>query len=181
MEEWRDIYKQEGRYQVSNLGRVRSFLTDPNGKLMAVYGNSTSGYLTVKLQQIPKARKRWEKVESVKIRYVHKLVAWAFLPNPNNHKHVKHLNGETRDNLVTNLEWADEPTESKHTANTISYDPLRVLNGSDIPEEVIREIKSSFTDEEGEDAYLSFKYKVPLKTIDLIRSGFIGRHIEVDN
>ena len=100
MEEWRDIAGYEG-YQVSNLGRVRSldrWIVDKNGlrkkrkgqiiKLLPI----PQGYYYVGLSNGKKAR-------------VNRLVAEAFIPNPDNLPCVNHKNENMKDNRVENLEW----------------------------------------------------------------------------
>lgn len=42
-------------------------------------------------------------------RYIHELVAEAFIPNPDNKKYIRHKDGNIRNNRATNLEWSDEP------------------------------------------------------------------------
>ena len=102
MEEWRDIKGFEGRYQVSNLGRVKSLrrVTQLNGRvrtepelIMAV--TYRAGYPTLILR---KDGKRYS-------RQVHRLVAEAFLPNPNGLPVVNHKDYTPTNNCAENLEW----------------------------------------------------------------------------
>ena len=90
-EEWKDIKGYEGLYQVSNLGNVRR-----NGKNLRP-GISKIGYPLVVLSKNGKAK-------SI---FVHKLVAIAFLPNPNNLKCVNHKDESRGNNRADNLEWCD--------------------------------------------------------------------------
>lgn len=93
IEEWRDVVGYEGIYQVSNLGSVRSLLF--NKTKILKQGCATNGYLFVNLWKNKKARPH----------RIHRLVAEAFLPNPNNLPCVNHKD-ETRDNnILENLEW----------------------------------------------------------------------------
>ena len=93
MEEiWKEIPHYEGRYLVSNQGRIFSLLRK---KYMKVRQNQF-GYYEVQLQGITQ-KKKWEKV--------HRLVAMAFIPNPDNLPQVNHLNQIRSDNRVENLEW----------------------------------------------------------------------------
>lgn len=113
MEEiWKDIEGYEGLYQVSNLGRVKSLDKQkemPNGaiytrkgKILRQYVDSTKKYWIVNLYKNHKQTTK----------YVHRLVALAFVPNPENKPQVSHKdernlkNAETCNNSADNLEWA---------------------------------------------------------------------------
>lgn len=91
MEEiWKDIGGFEGLYQVSNLGRVKRVTTGRVLKGMA----SGKGYLLVGLSK--------NNIRSVKT--IHRLVAQAFIPNPENKPEVNHIDENKTNNMVSNLE-----------------------------------------------------------------------------
>lgn len=98
MEEiWKPI-GYEG-YEVSNLGRVKSYKYNKiNGKIMKPY-KSTKGYLQIDLQL--DGRKRENRVHLA----IHRLVAMAFIPNPDNLPQVNHKDEDKTNNCVDNLEW----------------------------------------------------------------------------
>ena len=90
MEEiWKTITEFEN-YEVSNLGRIRN----SKKKILNQYKN-TKGYLQLTLY---KNKKQYTK-------RVHRLVAQAFIPNPNNLPQINHKSGIKTDNNINNLEW----------------------------------------------------------------------------
>ena len=104
-EEWRDIKDYEGFYQVSNFGRVKSLdrYIERNGKpallkgkiIKQAYTGRGRDYLFVGLSKNGK----------VKLVNVHRLVAEAFIPNPDNLPQVNHKDENKSNNCVDNLEW----------------------------------------------------------------------------
>lgn len=102
MEQWKDIKGYEGLYQVSNLGNVKSIeKLDSLGRLrkeriLKPY-MSPEGYLRLTLSKKDKQKKH----------LVHRLVAQAFLENPDNLSEVNHKNEDKSDNRVENLEFCD--------------------------------------------------------------------------
>lgn len=108
-ETWKDIDGYEGFYQVSNSGNVRSvgryyWQMSAHGTLMEKYYegkpikpfNNGNGYLMVMLMKPGEKRKT---------RYIHRLVAEAFIPNPDGLEQVNHKDYNKQNNSVDNLEW----------------------------------------------------------------------------
>lgn len=98
IEEWRTIIGYEGLYEVSNTGQVRNY----RGKLLRP-GLNHNGYLKCVLCKKGKT----------KTIYIHRLVAQAFIPNPQDLPQVNHKDEDKTNNSVDNLEWCN----SKYNVN----------------------------------------------------------------
>ena len=92
-EVWTDVKHYDGLYKVKKYGRVWSC---NNNKYLAIHTKS-NGYQFVQLYKNGKMRNE----------YLHRLVALAFIPNPNNLPQVNHKDENKLNNYVDNLEWCD--------------------------------------------------------------------------
>lgn len=108
MEEiWKDVKGYEGLYQVSNFGRVKRLpysITSrtPKGYVIKRF---KGGLLKTSIMANGYRRVTLYKDLNVKYIHVHRLVAEAFLPNPNNYPCVNHKDEVKTNNNVNNLEW----------------------------------------------------------------------------
>jgi len=106
MEIWRDVVGYEGLYSVSDMGQVRG----PRKLLRP--GADGGGYLAVNLC------KDGHQV----LTKVHRIVAAAFIPNPDGKREVDHINRNRQDNRRENLQWA---TKRENMLNTHRHDGER--------------------------------------------------------
>jgi hypothetical protein len=115
-EHWKDVVGYEGYYQVSNHGNVRSvdriiyvnrgscsYQTEMKGHQLII-AICKHGYQYVTFSKEGKSKKF----------KVHRLIAIHFIPNPNNHELINHINGIRDDNRIHNIEWCDHSHNMKH-------------------------------------------------------------------
>lgn len=113
MEEWRDIADYNGFYQVSNFGNVRN---------IAVYSYKYGRVIIRKRPRLLKPETTYDGYKRVvlslygkKKKYsVHRLVASAFINNPNKLQEVNHKDENTMNNRVENLEWCSRKYNSNY-------------------------------------------------------------------
>lgn len=99
------------RYEVSDLGRVRNC----NG-LILHQERHYKGHLKVRLYP--------DSPERGKLKFVHRLVAIAFIPNPKNLPIVNHKDLVKQNNHISNLEWCTESENTQHYFDNRSPNPL---------------------------------------------------------
>lgn len=101
---WIDIIGYEGKYQVSNTGKIRSLNYNNTGEIRELKQKKNKyGYMEVKLSKNNKTRDFM----------VGRLVAMHFLPNTNYKDEVMHISKDATDNSIKNLKWAYH-SETKH-------------------------------------------------------------------
>lgn len=126
-EEWADIRGYEGLYKISTFGRIlslsKTFKTGRNHSIEKTYpetimspSKTKKGYLRVNLFKDGK----------LKSFQVHRLVAEAFIPNPNNYPEVNHINEVKDCNIVDNLEWCTGKYNINYTKAYLTSQPKAV-------------------------------------------------------
>lgn len=137
---WKDIEGYEGLYQVSNFGRAKScaryvkrfskhvvqkmFIKE---KILSF--GYTNGYPLISLS----------KDGFVKKQSIHRLVAIAFIPNPNNLPQVNHIDGNRGNNNIKNLEWVTNTENQRHSWKYLNR--VNPNKGKKFSEETRRKMK----------------------------------------
>lgn len=165
MEIWRDIKGYEGRYQISNKGKVKS-LMDWNGNASSrsyykrekelIRTDNGHGYLIVSLRNMNAKRQN---------KYVHRLVAEAFIENPNNYKVVNHIDFNILNNNVENLEWCTTKQNVRHSRENMCHPKNSKLGASGEKYITIRENKKYKSFEVKYKSVRTAKYK-SFRTLD---------------
>ncbi len=159
---WKDIEGYEGYYQVSNMGRVKSLdRVVPHGRCGTItrkekilkHGNS-KGYDMVVLCVEHKR----------KAITVHKLVAEAFISKKESHMQVNHIDGNPKNNVVSNLEWC---TSQENTIHALKNNIIK----NKFSKKEILEIKHKYNEENVTRKELAKQYSVNYSSIYRIISG----------
>lgn len=117
-EQWKDVQGYEGRYKISNLGRVMSLkkwdvnlrcYTDKETLLSPT--DNGHGYLIVGLR----------KDKRKKNHYVHRLVASAFVEKKDGCNYVNHKDYDTQNNIALNLEWCTQKQNIQHSSHRMRH------------------------------------------------------------
>ena len=129
MELWKDVVGYENLYEVSNLGNIRSkerYVKYTKWKKENQYQlrkskviakiKTKNGYIRVMLSNNGKHKQE----------LLHRLVAQAFIPNPNNYEQVNHINCNKEDNSCSNLEWCSCKMNMAHAWKNKIYKGRRV-------------------------------------------------------
>lgn len=127
---WKDITGYENLYQVSNLGNIRTLcygarnIRKSNIVRLLKIGKNNVGYCKIELYKDGKT----------KMKYIHRLVAEAFIPNPDKKPAVNHIDGNKANNSVSNLEWVTPSENTKHAFRTrLLKPPMANRHGKNNP------------------------------------------------
>lgn len=115
MEEWRAVPGYEGLYEVSNMGNVRNVRRNTLLRLP----KTNNGYIRIVLSK-----------NGIKTGFqVHRIVAQAFLPNPDNLPQVNHKDEVKSNNCVDNLEWCSAKYNSNYGSRLERSRDTAIKNG----------------------------------------------------
>ena len=124
---WKDIPIYVGRYQASNLGRIKNVKTSHIMKQQV----DIDGYFIVSLEGL---KKRTYKV--------HRLVAMTFIPNPLNKSQINHIDGNKKNNIISNLEWVTPKENIKHAYKIGIYNSEQHSKAQDKLKKPVLKIKN---------------------------------------
>ncbi len=150
MEEWRTVPGTDGYLEVSNEGRVRSLLRGKPNILKAT--EDTNGYLRLRMTI---HRKRY----SFK---VHRLVAQAFIDNPNNLPQVNHIDGDKKNNRVNNLEWVTNQENVIHSFALANGEKCSVHDIKYVPKRIYLNGKRIYLDRKGDPTFKKPNERKPI-------------------
>lgn len=167
-EEWKEIKGFEGAYMISNTGKVLSIPrrgTKQRKPALRALSLNHDGYVKVRL--LYKGKDETARV--------HRLVAEAFIPNPEGKETVNHIDGNKENNNVDNLEWADRHEQMLHAYKHNLKMPMRGAENplSKLTKEQIEAIRKEYVRQSKEHGTVALgeKYGVNNATIGLIVRG----------
>ena len=135
MEEWRPVPGWEGIYSVSSCGRIRTEISSQRVKAGYILKTANSrGYRIVPLNRRPRKPEVWA---------VHILVAKAFIDGYQKGLHVNHIDFDTTNNRVENLEWVTPKQNIEHTIKAGRKKVGSQLPHSKLTENDVRMIRAS--------------------------------------
>lgn len=179
MDEWKPLPGGEGYYEISRTGRVRRLpWTDSRGVLQ--------GAMEMKVTASGPPNCRYHKVciqvaRKKKLFLVHRLLALAFIPNPEGKPHINHKDGDKLNNALDNLEWCTHKENIRHAIKT-GLMPLpktgkgQMSPSSKLCDWQVREIKRRLAVGESAEAICT-DYGVVAGTIGHIKAGATWSHI----
>ena len=172
---WKEIPGYEGLYQVSTCGRVAMYeRIYKNGvlykaRIKKLCLNDSGYYLTV-LSDSSGYKRNYR---------VSRLVALAFLPNPENKREVNHINGNPKDNRVDNLEWVTPSENIKHAYRTglISLRAGEKCKHAKLTNSDVLKIRELFNNSTLKYREISQMFNISMSVIGNIKARRIWKHV----
>jgi hypothetical protein len=174
------VPKYSHLYEVSSSGQIRSldrivveqgtgFKRFHKGKIITP--KKSGRYWGVSLHDYPNSERF----------YIHRLVALAFIPNPNDKPCVNHKNRDRYDNRVENLEWVTHQENSQHLVQSPDYVPAQVVRGeaqhsSKLSADIVKELRLSW-DKNTPISQLAKQYGVTHRAMYKVLGGISWKHV----
>lgn len=179
MEDTTEIWKiisENNHYEISSFGRIRSTFPPANPKRKDRPGRGTK-YRKIRLtkQGYPHISIRVD--QKLTILRLHRLVAEAFIPNPENKPYVNHIDGNKKNNNVSNLEWVTPKENSEHAQRLGKYGIGSANKMSILNEKAVNLIKNML-DYGISNSNIAQCFNVNSSVISLIKTNKSWKHVK---
>lgn len=160
------------KYHRVKIKGFEDYEVDTEGNVFNKKGN--------KLKPVPRGQGKYSSVNlklrpyNYPARYIHRLVAQAFIPNPENKYSVNHIDGNRLNNNVENLEWATGTEQNNHAFATGLKLPGEGVGNSKLKNHEVLAIRK---DTKSKLRILAKKYGVCKATISMIRNRIMWKHL----
>lgn len=175
MEEFREVYVE--KYGYVKVNRSGTCVIGKSGKMLSLNRRSRDGYVLVKLPYVSPESKVRKKYLN---RLVHRLVAYAFIPNPEGLLEINHKDGNKENNSVDNLEWCTRAHNVQHAWDTglCGDKAVGINNGRHILDEnAVRQIRLMYNS--GIKRYqIAKQYGIGWTTVDHVIKGHTWTHVK---
>ncbi|CAN5550713.1 hypothetical protein BH23BAC1_BH23BAC1_12010 [soil metagenome] len=159
------------KYEISNYGRIKSYAVDPE-KGVIIKGSIVQGYNTINIRLPDK---------KLINRYVHKLVAQAFLNGKTtDQQYVIHLDYNKANNYVHNLKWVSKQELYEHNNNNPAVRKKRTT-GYKLTETKVKVIKRLLKANKTRLSLIAKRFNITHTQLNRIRSGENWGHVTLDN
>lgn len=177
-EEWKDIEAYVGRYQVSNMGRIKSLAHlkstwkggDYITKEKILRDQNAKGYRFIRICN-----------ETGTARFqVNRLVAFAFISNPENKPFTNHINGIRHDNRAVNLEWVTHLENVRHAIDVLGkHQRGERCHMAKVNETTVKEIRNLYNSGAFRLIDLAEKYEMSIAGIHVIVKNKTWKHLTI--
>ena len=181
-EYYANVKGYENLYQVSCYGTIKS--VDKVVKNKNGYRTIKRKILTPKFDKYGYLKVGLTKEGKQKYKFVHRLVAETFIPNPNNYPIVNHIDGDKTNNHISNLEWCTQQYNVKHAyKNGLKKGVSAEHRGSKNPKSKLteKEVLLILGDKKKgidiRDSYSLFKNQISFKGFENIWYGYTWKHL----
>jgi len=173
MEEFRDVYIE--KYGLIKINRTGTCVIGKKGVPLSMHWRNDDGYVLVRLSYFDEKTGKKKRLN----RLVHRLVALAFVENPNGLLEVNHKDGDKENNDASNLEWCSRQQNIQHAWRTglSTYSNMGVNNGRHVlNENSVIEIRDAYA--RGETRYsIAKRYGIGWTTVDHVIKGHTWSYV----